>query len=170
MGHNCQNSVPLDIIILHCLIKECCVLPRGPSTKCVMYFWSILTPPVTLCHTSRDPPKVRYTSRTPRLLVGLVQKPDKCPLYKFSLNCSRGFCSGDFVRGVFCLEGFVWGDFYPFHLLSEYTCYDRKLNITLNFMFHMYNKKFISVTSHALYPLPRSQTVKPSRTPSSRQA
>src|SRR6218665_2139937 len=31
-------------------------------------------PPVTLCHTSRDPPKVRHTSRTPRFLVGLVQK------------------------------------------------------------------------------------------------
>ena len=30
----------------------------------------------------------------------------------------------------------------------------------------MYDKKFISVTSHALYPLPLSQTVTPSRTPS----
>ena len=32
-------------------------------------------------------------------------------------------------------------------------------------MFHVYDKKFISVTSHALYPLPLSQTVTPSRTP-----
>ena len=36
-------------------------------------------PPVTLCHTSRDPPKVRHTSRTPpRLLKGLVQKAQGC--------------------------------------------------------------------------------------------
>src|SRR6218665_1204217 len=72
------------------------------------YFWPILTPPppVTLCHTSRDPPKVRHTSRTPPFLVGLVQKsPDKIPLYKFSLNCSRGFLF------VFCLDGFVRGAF-----------------------------------------------------------
>jgi|SRR6218665_369938 len=33
-------------------------------------------------------------------------------------------------------------------------------------MFHMYDKKFISVTSHALDPLSLSQTVTPSRTPS----
>src|SRR6218665_3379604 len=33
-------------------------------------------------------------------------------------------------------------------------------------MFHMYDNKFISVKSHALYPLPLSQTVTPSRTPS----
>src|SRR6218665_130738 len=33
----------------------------------------------------------------------------KAPLYKFFLNCSRSFCSGGFVRGVFCLEGFVRG-------------------------------------------------------------
>jgi len=32
-------------------------------------------------------------------------------------------------------------------------------------MFHMYDKKIISVTSHALDPLPLSQTVTPSRTP-----
>src|SRR6218665_565394 len=57
--------------------------------------------------------------------------------------------AGVFVRG-FCLEGFVRGSFCPFPLLPEYICYNRKLNITLNFMFHMYDKKFISVTSHAL--------------------
>src|SRR6218665_2252640 len=39
----------------------------GPSIKHVTLFW---TPsPVTLCHTSRDPRKVRHTSRTPRFLV-----------------------------------------------------------------------------------------------------
>src|SRR6218665_300902 len=51
----------------------------------------------------------------------------------------RGFCPG-----VFCLEGFVRGGFCPFPLVSEYICYNRKLKITLNFMFQMYNKKCIS--------------------------
>src|SRR6218665_1584622 len=113
-------------------------------------------PSVTLCHTSRDPPKVRHTSRTSSIFSRPSTKnPDKSPLYKFSLNCSQGFLSGGFVRGGFCL----------FPLLSEYICYNRKLNIALNFMFHMYDNFFRSVTSHALDPLPLSQTVTPSRTP-----
>ena len=33
-------------------------------------------------------------------------------------------------------------------------------------MFNMYDKKCINVTSHALDPLPLSQTVTPTRTPS----
>src|SRR6218665_2094510 len=118
-------------------------------------FGQFLPPlPVTLCHTSRDSPKVRHTSRTPRFLVGLVQKnPDKSPLYKFSLNCLRGFLFGILSEGL--LSGrFGPGWFLSIPFLSEYICYDRKLNITLNFMFHMYNKIFISVTSHALYPRP----------------
>src|SRR6218665_3095410 len=62
-------------------------------------------PPVTL----------RHTSRNPRLLKGLVQKSrTKGPLYKFCLNCSRGFLSGGFCQGVFCLEGFVQGGFCSF--------------------------------------------------------
>ena len=36
--------------------------------------------------------------------------------------------------------------------MSEYICYNRKLNITLNFMFRMYDQKCTSVTSHALDP------------------
>src|SRR6218665_3164479 len=77
-----------------------------------------------------------------------------------------GFCSG-VCLGVFCLEGFVRGGFYPSPLLSEYIHYNRKLNITFNFRFHMHEIFFKSVTSHALGPLPLSQTVTPSRTPSS---
>src|SRR6218665_860524 len=60
-------------------------------------------------------------------------------------NISQLF-AGDFVRGVcqgaFCLGGFFRGGFCPFPLLSEYICYNRKLNITLNFIFHMYDKFF----------------------------
>jgi len=69
--------------------------------------------------------------------------------------------SGGVLSGRFCL-----GWLLSVPVLSEYICYIRKLNITLNFMFRMYDKKFISVTSHALSPLPLSQTVTPSRTPS----
>src|SRR6218665_3167505 len=55
-------------------------------------------------HPGTPSPKVRHTSRTPRFLEGLVQKTrTKAPLYKFCLNCSRGFLSGGFVRG-----SFVW--------------------------------------------------------------
>jgi len=68
---------------------------------------------------------------------------------------SGGFCPG-VCQEVFCLEGFVRGGFCPFPLLSEYICYNRKLNITLNFMFDMYD---------LLTPAPLSQTVTPSRTP-----
>src|SRR6218665_1393958 len=51
--------------------------------------------------------------------------------------------------GVFCLKGFVRGGFCPSPFLSEYIQYNRKLNITFNFRFHMY-EIFSSVTSHAL--------------------
>src|SRR6218665_2100894 len=54
------------------------------------------TPPsVTLCHTSRDPPKVRHTSRPPPFLVGLVQKSRKKVLCTNSISLVRGgFCLG----------------------------------------------------------------------------
>ena len=88
-------------------------------------------PPVTLRHTSRPPPKVRHTSRTPRFLEGLVQKS------RTKVPCTNSI---SIVRGGFCpgvLSGF---SFCPFPLLSQYICYNRKLNITLNFMFHMNDK------------------------------
>src|SRR6218665_2551043 len=68
-------------------------------------------PPVTLRHTSRDPPKVHHTSRTPpRFLEGLVQKTrTKGPCTNSVLIVRGGFC-----QGVFSLEGFVQGGFCPF--------------------------------------------------------
>src|SRR6218665_2974522 len=69
------------------------------------------------------PPKVRHTSWTPRFLVGLVQKSRTKVLCTNSISIVRGgFCPGGFVRVGFC----------PFPLLSQYICYNRKLNITLN--------------------------------------
>src|SRR6218665_2427137 len=64
---------------------------------------------------------------------------------------SRGFLFGG-LSGVFCLEGFVRGGFCPSSLLSEYIHYNKKLNITFNFRFHMYEICCKSVTSHALGP------------------
>src|SRR6218665_1175945 len=95
--------------------------------------------PSTPCHTLPHipgPPKSTSHISDLRFLVGLVQKTGQKPPVKFSLNCSRGLLSGGF-----CLAGFVQVGFCLFPLLSEYICYNRKLKTTLNFMFHMYDKK-----------------------------
>src|SRR6218665_1412677 len=80
--------------------------PLGPSIKYVTLFFANFypSPPVTLCHTSRDPPKVglRHTSRPPIFIRPSTKNPDKSPVYKFCLNCSRGFYQGVRQR-VFCL-------------------------------------------------------------------
>src|SRR6218665_3931379 len=124
----------------------------GSSIKYVTLFLANFDP---LSHIPGPPPKsTSHISDPPIFSRPTTNNPDKSPLYKFSLNCSRWFLSGGFCQGVFCLEGFVRGGFCPFPLLSQYICYNRKLNITLNFMFHMYDKKCISVTSHALTPSP----------------
>src|SRR6218665_202057 len=97
-------------------------------------------PRVTLCHTSRDPPKyVAHLGPSPIFSRPSTKNPDKSLLYAYSLNSSRGILSREFCQRVVCLEDFVRGGFCPFPLLSEYICYNRKLNITLNFRFHMYD-------------------------------
>jgi len=112
-------------------------------------FW---TPP--LSHIRGPPKNTSHISDTSRFLVGLVQKTRTKAICTNSLSIVRaGFCPGVLSGGLLS-EGFVLGGFCPFPLLSEYICYNRKLNITWNFMFHMYDKKFISVTSHALDPSP----------------
>src|SRR6218665_2694210 len=99
---------------------------KGPSIKYVTLFLAIFYP-LPLSHFATHPgtpPKVRHTSRTPRLLKSLVQKTrTKAPLYKFCLNCSRGFVRG-FCQRAFCLEGFVRGGFVRsrsvrIHLLQQ---------------------------------------------------
>src|SRR6218665_1179582 len=107
-----------------------------------MLFWTNFDPShrVKLCHTSRDPPKVRHTSRNPPIFSRPSTKTrTKGPcINSLSIVCG-GFCpgllSGGLLFGRFCPDGSC-----PFPLLSEYICYNRKLNITLNFMFHMYDK------------------------------
>src|SRR6218665_3950441 len=112
---------------------------RGPSIKYVTLFLANFYPlPISHFVTHPGPPKsTSHISDPPIFSRPSTKNPDKSHLYKFSLNCSWGFLSGGFCQGVFCLEGFVWGGFCPFPFLSECICYNRKLNITLNFMFHM---------------------------------
>src|SRR6218665_3030112 len=134
----------------------------------MLYLVNFYPPP--LCHTSSHIPgpplKVRHTSPTPpNFRRPSTKNPDKSPLYKFCLNCSREFLSGVLSEGLlygrFCL-----GWFLSVPVLSEYICYIRKLNITLNFMFRMYDKKMYKCDVTCSLPLPLSQTVTPSRTPS----
>src|SRR6218665_2258849 len=111
---------------------------QGPSIKYVTLFLANFDPlPLSLfvTHPGTLQKYVTHLGPPPPIFSRPSQKnPDKSPLYKFSLN--RAFVRG-LLSGVFCLEGFVWGGFCPYPLLSEYICYNRKLKITLNFMFHM---------------------------------
>src|SRR6218665_160765 len=88
---------------------------EGPSIKFVTLFLANFDSPFP-CHTLshiRDP--IKSTSHIldpPIVSMPSTKNSDKNPLYKFSLNCSRGFCSGVlvwkvlsgvvFVRSPFC--------------------------------------------------------------------
>src|SRR6218665_890809 len=64
-------------------------------------------PPVTLCHTFRDLPKVRHTSRTPSPIFSRpsTTKPGQKPLVQIlSQLFARVFVRGGFVRGSFVLK------------------------------------------------------------------
>src|SRR6218665_1762255 len=108
---------------------------KGPSIKynTSRNFWPILTPlpSVTLCHTSREPPE--STSH--------ISDP---PIFSRPGKKNPGQKSPVQILSQLFAEVFVWGFcpgwFLSVPLLSQYICYNRKLNITLNFMFHMYNK------------------------------
>src|SRR6218665_1162576 len=113
---------------------------KGSSIKYVTLFLANRSPPPPPCHTLSPipgpPESTSHISDTPRFLVGLVQKTnlDKSPLYKFSLNYSRGFLCRRFCQRVFCLEGFVWGGFCSLPLLSEY---ELQHKVKHHFKFHV---------------------------------
>src|SRR6218665_1519798 len=138
--------------------------PNPQDIKYVTLFFANFYPP-TPCHTlpHLGTPKSTHTYQDPPIFNKPTTKTrTKAPLYKFSLNCSRAFLSGGLLSGRFCP-----GWFLSVPLLSECICYNRKLNITLNFMFHMQDKKIYKhdVTC-SCPPAPLSQTVTHSRTPS----
>src|SRR6218665_3776832 len=143
---------------------------KGPSIKysTSRYFWPILTP--SPCHTLSHipgPPKSTSHISDPTFLEGLVQKTrTKAPCTN---SLSIILFAGVYVWGF--LRGLLSGRFCPGWFLCvppsvRIHLYYRKLSITLNFRFHMYDKKIISVTSQALDHLPLSQTDTPSRIPS----
>src|SRR6218665_1050633 len=106
---------------------------KGPSIKYVTLFLDNFDPP-SPCHTLSHipgPPRKYVTLLGPRFLVVLVQKS------RSKVPCTNSI---SVVRGGFCPGGFARVGFCPFPLLSQYICFNRKLNITLNFMFHMYDK------------------------------
>ena len=71
------------------------------------YFWPILTPPVTLCHTFWDPKKyITHLGSPPIFSMSSTKNPDKSPCTN-SLSIVRGV----FVQGV--LSGVVFVHF-PF--------------------------------------------------------
>src|SRR6218665_445659 len=119
------------------------------------YFWPILTPCHTLSHIPGHPQ--RYVTHLGSPLI--FSRPSTKIRTKTFCTNSLSIVRGGFVRGfcqrVFSLEGLVRGRFCPFLLYSEYICYNRKLNMALNFRFHrfhMYDKKCINMTSQALDP------------------
>src|SRR6218665_2085032 len=84
-----------------------------PSIKYVTLFLANFypPPPVTLRHTSRDPPESTSHISDPQFFEGLVQNPGQKPV----LIVRGGFCPGVLPGGLF-LEGFVSGGFclFPF--------------------------------------------------------
>src|SRR6218665_403887 len=73
---------------------------RGPSIKYVTLFLANFYPP-PLCHTlSHIPGPSESTSHISDPPFS-TKIPDKSPLYKFHLNCSRRFLSGGFCPGWF---------------------------------------------------------------------
>jgi len=130
------NNIMFNLGFHHCR--------RGPSIKYVLWtkIGPIFTPcPVTLCHISRiSGSLLKYVIHLRPLIF-----------------CSTCYIQGVFVRG-FMSWGFVWkvlsGVVLFVPLLSEYIHYNRKLIITLNFRFHMYENFCKHVTSHTLGPSP----------------
>src|SRR6218665_2520902 len=122
----------------------------GPSIKYVTLFLANFDPPPPVTHPGTSE-STSHISEPPVFSRASTKTRTKNPVQILSQLFTGPFVR-EFCQGVFCLEGFAPGWFCPFPLLSEYICYNRKLNITLNFMFHMYDKKIISVTSHAPDP------------------
>ena len=92
---------------------------RGPSIKYVTLLANFDPLPLShfVTHPGNRPESTSHISDPPHFQQAQYKIPDKSPLYKFSLNCSRGFLSGGFCPGgLLCGECFVRGGFCPFPL------------------------------------------------------
>ena len=77
---------------------------KGPSIKYVTLFFANFDPP-SLCHTLSHIPGPSPKKYVTYLEPPIFRRPStknvyKNPLYKFSLNCSRGFLSGGLSGGL----------------------------------------------------------------------
>src|SRR6218665_1483785 len=89
-----RTSARILVFLPFSVLPPCPHVAKGPSIKYVTLLLANFNPPppVTLCHTSRDPPKsTSHISDPPSRPSS--KNPDKSPLYKFSLNCTRGLLS-----------------------------------------------------------------------------
>src|SRR6218665_1535528 len=112
------------------------ILSKGPSIKYVTLFLANFDPPChTLSHIPGPPESTSHISDPPfsRPSTKIL---DKSPLYKVYLNCSRRFLPGGILSGLVFVRS-------PFYHNKSVTTYNRKLNITLNSMFHRYGKKLV---------------------------
>src|SRR6218665_388883 len=70
---------------------------RGRPKSRSRYFWPILTTlPLShfVTHPGNPPASTSHISDPPIFSRHSTKIPDKIPLYKFYLNCSRRFCPG----------------------------------------------------------------------------
>src|SRR6218665_3160943 len=104
------------------------------------YFWSILTPPhpVTLCHTSLDPQKsTSHISDLPIFSRPSTKIRTKAPCPNSLPIVREGYCPGAFVHGSFVWKVFSELVFVRTPFCQNTSVTNRKLKISLNFMFHM---------------------------------
>src|SRR6218665_2657689 len=80
-----------------------CRTGKGPSIKYITLFLANFAP--SSCHTLSlipgPPESTSHISDPPIFSRPSTKIPDKSPLYKFYLNCSRRFLSGGFYPGWF---------------------------------------------------------------------
>ena len=102
--------------------------------------------PPSPCHTviPEPPESTSHISDPPIFRRPSTKNPEKSPLVQILSQLFVGGLSEGLLSGRFCP-----GWLLSVPVLSEYICYNRKLNITLNFMFHMYNKN-----KNMLFPPP----------------
>src|SRR6218665_750513 len=116
------------------------VCPKGPSKVRTLFLVNFY--PLSLSHFvthSGTPKSTSHISDPPISRRPSTKNPDKRPLVQilsqlFAEVFVRGVLSGGLLCGRFCP-----GWFLSVPVLSEYICYIRKLNITSNFMFRMYD-------------------------------